>query len=194
MQICKNIAAVKNLQQLAVKVFNREIPGQMPEGERKPGHEGVVLFTGIENPEYYCWKNELRDPNHEEPGAVAIDFYGNIWIAVDGNDYDGAERWELYHAQHTYRVHSSVTGTAVDTFCPVKAGEILAQIPEADHPRVIEEVACGENLDQSKARLVTCIALQQAVNGELKIDIALPFNDKRDKALTAAYLQAKMNR
>lgn len=52
---------------------------------------GVVLvFDG----EAYGWKNTLRDPQHERPGAMAVDVEGRVWIAKGGNDYDGAERWE----------------------------------------------------------------------------------------------------
>lgn len=35
----------------------------------------------------------LRDPQHERPGAIAVDPDGKAWIAEGGNDYDGAERW-----------------------------------------------------------------------------------------------------
>ncbi|MGP9772199.1 hypothetical protein [Halomonas citrativorans] len=52
---------------------------------------GVVLTWQGEE---YGWKNELRDPQSERPGAYAIDAKGNTWKAVGGNDYDGAERWE----------------------------------------------------------------------------------------------------
>jgi len=50
----------------------------------------VLIWQGQE----YGWKNELRDPQSERPGAYAVDAKGNIWKAVGGNDYDGAERWE----------------------------------------------------------------------------------------------------
>lgn len=101
MKTCKDIKTIKHLQNLAIAVFNREIPGTLPLSGLKPGHEGVVLFTSMDEPKCYGWKNELRNPEHEAPGAVAIDFYGNIWVAVGGNDYDGAEQWELHHKQQT---------------------------------------------------------------------------------------------
>lgn len=50
----------------------------------------VLIWQGQE----YGWKNELRDPQSERPGAYAVDAKGNAWQAVGGNDYDGAERWE----------------------------------------------------------------------------------------------------
>ena len=57
-----------------------------------PGHDdGVVL---VWQGEAYGWKNELRDPQSERPGVYAVDADGNVWEAVGGNDYDGAERWE----------------------------------------------------------------------------------------------------
>ena len=40
------------------------------------------------------WVNALRDPQHWQPGCLAIDNSGNQWIAVGGNDYDGAAEWQ----------------------------------------------------------------------------------------------------
>lgn len=61
------------------------------------------------NPEYQCgvvliwqahclisaygWKDSLRDPQDEKPGAFAVDVDGCIFQAEGGNDYDGAKRW-----------------------------------------------------------------------------------------------------
>lgn len=57
-----------------------------------PGHDdGVVL---VWQDEAYGWKDQLRDPQSERPGVYAVDANGNAWEAVDGNEYDGAERWE----------------------------------------------------------------------------------------------------
>lgn len=57
----------------------------------KRGHEtGVVLFW---RSLAYGWKNTLRDPQHERPGALAVDADGRVFQAIDGNDYDGAQRW-----------------------------------------------------------------------------------------------------
>lgn len=50
----------------------------------------VVVFDGVAN----GWMNELRDPQNWQPGCIAADEAGNVWIAQGGNDYDGAERWE----------------------------------------------------------------------------------------------------
>ncbi len=52
---------------------------------------GVVLvYLGTA----YGWKDRLRDPQHERPGALAIDPRGVIFEAVGGNDQDGAKAWE----------------------------------------------------------------------------------------------------
>ncbi len=51
---------------------------------------GVVLFFDAE---IYGWKNKLRSPESEQPGAVAIDNAGNQWVARGGDSYNGAERW-----------------------------------------------------------------------------------------------------
>lgn len=58
------------------------------------GYEGkggvVVMFDG----EVQGWVNELRDPEHWQPGCIAITEDGHISKAVDGNEYHGAKRWE----------------------------------------------------------------------------------------------------
>lgn len=60
------------------------------EGERDTNRAGVVLvFQGAA----YGWKNVLRDPQHERPGAIAVDADGNAWIACGGDDYNGARVW-----------------------------------------------------------------------------------------------------
>ncbi|MDP2128158.1 MAG: antirestriction protein ArdR [Pseudohongiella sp.] len=59
--------------------------------------DGVVLVWDAQP---YGWKNELRNPEHERPGAVAIDVDGSWWVARGGNDLDGAERWvNIYEAK-----------------------------------------------------------------------------------------------
>lgn len=59
---------------------------------RKEGRDGgiVLVYAG----QVYGWKNELRDPHHERPGALAVSAYGSVWLAVGGNDQDGAKSWE----------------------------------------------------------------------------------------------------
>lgn len=53
--------------------------------------DGVVL---VWREAAYGWKNELRDPQHERPGALAVDVRGRVWLAIGGNDQDGAQEWE----------------------------------------------------------------------------------------------------
>ena len=54
---------------------------------------GVVL---IYEGRAYGWKNALRDPHHERPGAVAVDPAGKMWMATGGNYEDGALTWVPY--------------------------------------------------------------------------------------------------
>lgn len=53
---------------------------------------GVVL---VWDSEPYGWKNELRNPESERPGALAIDADLNQWEAQGGDESSGAERWVL---------------------------------------------------------------------------------------------------
>ncbi|WP_413703358.1 hypothetical protein, partial [Raoultella ornithinolytica] len=53
---------------------------------------GPLIWDG----EAYGWKNVLRDPQHERPGAIAVDAEGNMFIAEGGNDYDGAKCWVVF--------------------------------------------------------------------------------------------------
>lgn len=58
--------------------------------EQQP--DGIVLVWAGQ---VYGWKNELRDPQHERPGALAVNASGRVWVAHGGNDQDGAKSWEL---------------------------------------------------------------------------------------------------
>ena len=49
----------------------------------------VLVWAG----QVYGWKNALRDPQHERPGVMAVDADGVVWLAVGGNDHDGAKSW-----------------------------------------------------------------------------------------------------
>lgn len=53
---------------------------------------GVVLIWCCQA---YAWKDQLRDPQHERPGAIAVDNVGSVFVATGGNDYDGARQWEI---------------------------------------------------------------------------------------------------
>jgi len=57
--------------------------------EKYPGGVVVIFDNHVAG-----WMSELRDPFKWEPGCLAIDDAGSEWVAVGGNAYDGAERWE----------------------------------------------------------------------------------------------------
>ena len=61
---------------------------------REEGQDGgiVLVYAG----QVYGWKNELRDPQSERPGALAVSADGRVWLAVGGNDQDGAKSWSLH--------------------------------------------------------------------------------------------------
>lgn len=46
----------------------------------------VVVFDSLAQ----GWVDELRNPETWRPGCVAVDESGNSWIAIGGNDRDGA--------------------------------------------------------------------------------------------------------
>ena len=49
----------------------------------------VVVFDGI----VQGWVNELRDPQHWQPGCIAVDDRGAEYVADGGNSRDGAKTW-----------------------------------------------------------------------------------------------------
>ncbi|EHK8991126.1 antirestriction protein ArdR [Escherichia coli] len=51
---------------------------------------GVVLVWAGQA---YGWKDKLRNPEAERPGALAVDTDDHVFIAEGGNDYDGAKCW-----------------------------------------------------------------------------------------------------
>lgn len=56
-----------------------------------PKYQGgiVLVWEG----EVYGWKNELRDPASERPGAYAVDKAGLVFKAEGGDAYNGAIAW-----------------------------------------------------------------------------------------------------
>ncbi|EPO2772426.1 hypothetical protein ACT7V1_004166 [Salmonella enterica subsp. enterica] len=57
-----------------------------------PDHAGgvVVVYDRVA-----CgWMDTLRDPHTWAPMSLAVDVSDNIWLAMGGNDDDGAARWE----------------------------------------------------------------------------------------------------
>jgi len=49
----------------------------------------VVLLDG----EVQSWVNELRNPEHWQPGCIAVDEDGKTWTTIAGNELDGALMW-----------------------------------------------------------------------------------------------------
>ncbi|WP_221801664.1 hypothetical protein [Oceanobacter mangrovi] len=72
-----------------------------------------------------AWGWSLKpSPSSWKPGTIAIDPTGNIEIAVGGNDYDGADTWEVAQPEQPQSSESGwshydpnpfswMTGTAV---------------------------------------------------------------------------------
>lgn len=49
----------------------------------------IVLFGGT----VQSWVNVLRNPDHWQPGCVAVDEEGRTWTTIAGNQDDGALMW-----------------------------------------------------------------------------------------------------
>lgn len=58
------------------------------------GYDGrggvVVLYHG----EVQGWCNELRNPEHWQPGCVAVDECGGQWVSTGGGAHEGATHWQ----------------------------------------------------------------------------------------------------
>lgn len=54
------------------------------------GRGGVVVVYGGTA---QGWVNTLRNPEHWQPGCVAVDEAGHTWVAVAGDGQDGARMW-----------------------------------------------------------------------------------------------------
>lgn len=53
------------------------------------GH--VIFYRG----QICGWRRDLSEGGGWLPGCLALDELGNRWAAMGGNEYDGADRWEL---------------------------------------------------------------------------------------------------
>lgn len=51
----------------------------------------IVFFQG----EVQGWCNALRDPQHWQPGCLAVDQFGVVFQTVGGNAQDGANGWQI---------------------------------------------------------------------------------------------------
>ncbi|PKB13928.1 hypothetical protein CLU91_5558 [Janthinobacterium sp. 64] len=49
----------------------------------------VVLLDG----EVQSWVNQLRNPEHWQPGCIAVDEEGKSWTTIAGDQRDGALMW-----------------------------------------------------------------------------------------------------
>lgn len=79
------------LQPLYTKSYH-QIAQQYRDAEKYANKGGVIiLHKNIAQ----GWVNALRDPQHWAPGCIAVEENGVCYLACGGNDYDGAEYWEL---------------------------------------------------------------------------------------------------
>ncbi|TFE37150.1 hypothetical protein E2553_41835 [Paraburkholderia dipogonis] len=58
------------------------------------GRGGVVVLFGDE---VQSWVNTLRNPEHWQPGCVAVDEAGRMWTTIAGSERDGALMWLADH-------------------------------------------------------------------------------------------------
>lgn len=49
----------------------------------------VVIFNGSAD----AWVDKLRNPDHWQPGCIAVDENGRTWTAIGGTKQDGALMW-----------------------------------------------------------------------------------------------------
>ena len=52
---------------------------------------GVVVFY---NGKAVGWVNQLRNPEHWEPGVIAMNAEGQCWRTTGGDAYNGAKEWQ----------------------------------------------------------------------------------------------------
>lgn len=73
-------------------------PGPSPADEARrwreeKGYVGragvVVIFNGIAD----AWVDKLRNPEHWQPGCIAVDESGKTWTAIGGTEQGGALMW-----------------------------------------------------------------------------------------------------
>ena len=180
-----SIQDIKHVQKLAIKAYNKGTP--------KDGH-GIVLFTRLEDLSwfYYAWKDSLRDPQSEEPGSLALDQYGNIWIAEGGNNYDGAKQWSLLHKQSVHVAVNPIANTYSEHFCPQEAAIALAAYPVGDRPYVLQVQATGESLDRESIRVLSSVSMQQKPGEEPNYTITLHLDNSENKRFAEAYLKAAL--
>lgn len=60
------------------------------EQETLVGERGVVVFF---QGEVQGWVNQLRNPEHWQPGCIAVDEQGRMWTTIEGSERNGALMW-----------------------------------------------------------------------------------------------------
>jgi hypothetical protein len=78
--------------QIIVTVFETARRWREENGYVGPG--GMVVLLGDE---VQSWVNTLRNPEHWQPGCVAIDEEGRTWTTVVGSERHGALMWLAGH-------------------------------------------------------------------------------------------------
>lgn len=63
----------------------------------------VVIFNGT----VAGWKRELDNPQGWEPGCLAVSPEGDIYQAVGGNEYDGAEDWQTVRQRPVCAIYAT---------------------------------------------------------------------------------------
>jgi hypothetical protein len=67
-----------------------EIASRWREEKGYVGRGGVVV---VFNGEVQSWVNRLRNPEHWQPGCIAVDEEGHTWTTIAGNESAGALMW-----------------------------------------------------------------------------------------------------
>lgn len=79
----------------------------------------------------YGWKDKLRDPAHEKPGAFAVDSDGHVFIAQGGNGYDGAKSWVAFSESYM-TLADKVIDDVMDMSDEEVTAELIAQGVDPD--------------------------------------------------------------
>lgn len=98
----------------------RNIAAQWRQANQENPGGVVLIWQGA----VYGWKNELRDPQHEQPGAVAVDETGAVFVAEGGNEYDGAKCWVAAPANDPIQLAKMVDGLNGKDFAMLTDSEL----------------------------------------------------------------------
>lgn len=98
----------------------RNIAAQWRQANQENPGGVVLIWQGA----VYGWKNELRDPQHEQPGAVAVDDTGCVFVAEGGTEYDGAKCWVAAPANDPIQLAKMVEGLNGKDFAMLTDSEL----------------------------------------------------------------------